>query len=68
MDGALVAQTHNLGTPGARAPVRQQPCMFVKLLLCACKLQAYLNSCILFIADSFHTQQTGLQSFIREDG
>ena len=22
----LVAQTHNLGAPGARAPVRQQPC------------------------------------------
>ena len=22
----LVARTHNLGAPGARAPVRQQPC------------------------------------------
>ena len=23
----LVARTHNLGAPGARAPVRQQPCI-----------------------------------------
>ena len=25
----LVAQTHNLGAPGARAPIRQQPCCTV---------------------------------------
>ena len=24
----LVAQTHNLGAPGARVPVRQQPCLW----------------------------------------
>ena len=26
LKNTLVARTHNLGAPGARAPVRQQPC------------------------------------------